>query len=352
MKTTRAAGKRGWIFLIVLLLLLLINQIPLPYYYAQPGEATGLHEVINVENAIEDQGEFYLTTIRQRRANIPLYLWAQVSQYRTVTPTDSFLMEGETDEEYFHRQDMMMESSQEASKIVAYQKADKEYNVDYLGIRVSEVIQGMDAEHHLKEGDLIQELDGESLQTLEEMNELLADKEAGEEVELTLTRDGETLTETISIDNFPEEMDDSGRAGLGLLYPYTYRDITFNPEVAIEAGAIGGPSAGLMFSLEIYNQLLDEDVTRGQNIAGTGSIDEEGNVGRIGGIKQKIVAADKSGVDVFFAPDDEQASPSNYEQAMEAAEDIDTDMKVVPVKTFDDAVEFLDSKMSAVKTKN
>ncbi len=127
------------------------------------------------------------------------------------------------------------------------------------------------------------------------------------------------------------------------MYPVTDREVTFEPETNIEAGAIGGPSAGLMFSLEIYNQLTEGDITKGLNIAGSGSIDEDGNIGRIGGIKQKVVAAENSGIDVFFAPDDDLGEISNYEEAMEAAEDINAEMEVVAVKTFDDAITFLES---------
>ena len=114
---------------------------------------------------------------------------------------------------------------------------------------------------------------------------------------------------------------------------------------------IGGPSAGLMFTLEILNQLLDEDLTKGYHIAGTGEMNEDGTVGRIGGIEKKVVAADEDGIEIFFAPDDEitdemrHADPdikSNYEAAVETAKTIGTDMEIVPVKTIDDALEYLE----------
>jgi PDZ domain-containing protein len=96
-----------------------------------------------------------------------------------------------------------------------------------------------------------------------------------------------------------------------------------------------------MFSLEIYNQLIKEDLTRGYQIAGTGTINTEGTVGRIGGIEQKIVAADNAGAEIFFAPNENDAKDSNYKAAAATAKDIETDMKIVPVDTFDDAVEYL-----------
>ncbi|MCK9906873.1 hypothetical protein MXD63_43635, partial [Frankia sp. Cpl3] len=98
------------------------------------------------------------------------------------------------------------------------------------------------------------------------------------------------------------------------------------------AQGIGGPSAGLMFTLEIYDQLNTElDVTRGYRVAGTGTISADGTVGRIGGINHKIVAADKAGAEIFFAPDDAEGEISNYQEAMATAKRIGTKMRVVPV---------------------
>ena len=98
-----------------------------------------------------------------------------------------------------------------------------------------------------------------------------------------------------------------------------------------------------MFTLEILNQLLDEDITKGYDIAGTGTMESDGTVGRIGGIDQKVIAADRAGIDIFFAPDDEADSelPSNFDQALETAEEIDTEMDIVPVTDIDAALDYL-----------
>lgn len=110
----------------------------------------------------------------------------------------------------------------------------------------------------------------------------------------------------------------------------------------IDSHEIGGPSAGLMFTLEIYNQLVEEDLTKGHEIAGTGTINEKGEIGPIGGIQQKVVAASDAGAEVFFAPNEKGAEKSNYKDALEAAKDIKTKMKIVPVDTLDDALTYLE----------
>ncbi|WP_369813161.1 S16 family serine protease [Virgibacillus halodenitrificans] len=153
------------------------------------------------------------------------------------------------------------------------------------------------------------------------------------------------MTQDIKLDAY-EELD--GKVGIGIRL-VTDRSVTVDPEVHFSSGRIGGPSAGLMFSLEIFDQLTEEDFTRGYEIAGTGEIDYNGNVGRIGGIDKKVVAADREGADIFFAPNENGNKDSNYQVAKEKAAEIDTSMKIVPVNTFQDAVDYLKGLKPASK---
>ncbi|MDN5312485.1 MAG: Lon-like protease, partial [Thermoanaerobacteraceae bacterium] len=103
--------------------------------------------------------------------------------------------------------------------------------------------------------------------------------------------------------------------------------------IKIDTGEIGGPSAGSMFALEILNQLSPEDLTKGKKIAGTGTISLNGDIGEIGGIQQKVVAAHRDGAEIFFAPE------KNAKDAMEAAKKLG--IKVVSVKKLDDILDYL-----------
>ena len=130
----------------------------------------------------------------------------------------------------------------------------------------------------------------------------------------------------MGVDNFP-----------GRLYTSTT-----DPVVSINSEQIGGPSAGLMFSLEIYNQLTIGDLTKGYQIAGTGTLDEGGKGWTDWRHRQKIVATDHSGADIFFAPNEYGAANSNYQDALIAAKDIDSKMKIVPVDSFDKCMHYLE----------
>ncbi|WP_127495200.1 S16 family serine protease [Paenibacillus glycanilyticus] len=103
-------------------------------------------------------------------------------------------------------------------------------------------------------------------------------------------------------------------------------------KITISASDVGGPSAGLMFALQSLNLLLDEDFTRGFRIAGTGTIDKDGNVGSIGGIALKVVTADRAGAELFLAPKD------NYKEAAAKAKELRSEMKVIPVTSLGSAI--------------
>jgi PDZ domain-containing protein len=113
------------------------------------------------------------------------------------------------------------------------------------------------------------------------------------------------------------------------------------PTVTFRTQNIGGPSAGLMFTLEIINQLTPTDLTGGHIIAGTGTVDEEGNVGQIGGIQYKVIGAYKQGAKIFLAPADIKPGDNNYALALQQVKRLQMDMQVVPVKTVKEAYEYL-----------
>ncbi|WP_245808806.1 SepM family pheromone-processing serine protease [Shouchella patagoniensis] len=331
------AWKR-WVILFIVILLL--GRWELPYYYSQPGIAQTLEGMIDVEEGYKDDtGSFMLTTIRSAKATPILAFWSVFSEFRSLYPAPEDL----SDDEYDERQRILMNNSQENAKIAAYQAAGiGEVDIEYNGVYITDTIDGMSADNVIKAGDLITQVDGEDVRTEEELLQKLSGFDDGEEVQLTVDYNGEIRTEILVFTEFPEEANVSqGRVGVGIVGPVTNRTASFDPEVTITAGAIGGPSAGLMFSLEIYSQLLEIDLTKGYEIAGTGTIDEQGNVGPIGGANQKVVAANREGADFFLVPNQKGAVGSNYEEAKEAAESINTSMEIIPIDTIDEALEFL-----------
>jgi Lon-like protease len=312
--------------------------IKLPYYVTQPGMASELEPIIEVENGFRDEeGSFSLTTVRFGRANPLTYMWAKLHDFYYIHPLEDIKREEETDEDYFNRQLHMMEASQESAITTAYKKANKQVEYTFHGIYVDGIVKDMPASDVLKVGDRIYKVDNKEFQTAEEFIDYVSKRKEGDEVTVFFERENKQKQGKIKLAAFTE---DPNKVGIGITL-VTDREIEVEPDIKLNTEEIGGPSAGLMMSLEIYNQLTEMDITKGYDIAGTGTINTAGEVGPIGGISQKIVAADRAGMDIFFAPNENDSPTSNYSEAVEAGEKIKTEMKIIPIDTFDEAVNYL-----------
>ncbi|WP_430786142.1 SepM family pheromone-processing serine protease [Virgibacillus flavescens] len=330
--------KRHFFYLIIVLVIAyFLTAYKLPYYIYKPGDAGALNPIVEVEGGYQSAGDMHLVTVRGGQATPIQYAMAKMLPHQEIYPIDEIRPKGVTEEEYFNVQLQMMESSQEAAIVVAYKAAEEGIDIQYNGVYVVTVIEGMPADGIMKMGDRIVGIDGKPVKQAEDLIKYVEGKKAGDMIELEVVRKDKHMTKEIELEAF-EELDDKVGIGIQLV---TDRSVEVEPNVKFSSGNIGGPSAGLMFSLEIYDQLTKKDLTSGYQIAGTGEIDYEGNVQRIGGIDKKVIAADDEGCKIFFAPNENGAAESNYEIAKETAEEIGTDMKIVPVDTFEDALTYL-----------
>lgn len=325
-------------FLLIAILLIAGVFYPLPYYVTEPGMAKELKPIIKVDNGYGEKGTFMLTTVRMGRANIYSYIEAKVKKYEELEPIDQVLGKKETEEEFNAEQLYLMAGSKLNAIDVAYHKAGLPVHYTYKGIYVITVVPGMPADGKLQAGDQIFKVDGRQFLSTQQFISYVSTKHAGDEITLTYKRNKKTNSVQLTLQQFKDQPKKIG-IGISLV---DNKEISVNPNVTVNTDEIGGPSAGLMFSLEIYNQLTKEDLTKGHRIAGTGTIDVDGTVGPIGGIEQKIVAADKAGAEIFFAPNEKGAKDSNYKAAVKTAKDIGSKMKIVPVDSFDDAVHYLE----------
>lgn len=332
--------KRQLVFLLIVIIAsYFLVAYKLPFYIYKPGGADALNPIVQVEDGFESQGDMHLVTVRGGQATPIQYFWAKLMPHQETLPLSHVFPEGITEDEYFHAQLQVMENSQEAATVVAYEAANKDITIAYEGVYIVSVVENMPAEGHLEVGDQIIEIDGKNVEQADDLIAYIKDKQADDKVKLTIVRDDKELRKEILLKEFD---DIDNRIGMGVSL-VTDRHVTVSPKVNFSSGNIGGPSAGLMFSLEIYDQLTEEDLTKGFDIAGTGEVDYNGNVLRIGGIDKKVIAADREGCDIFFAPNEGGAEDSNYRLAKKTANEIGTEMEIVPVDTFDDALDYLQS---------
>ena len=335
-------------FAIAFIIIAALFVYPMDIYISKPGGAYDLTPLVEVVGGDEDDdGTFSLMTISLSKATVASYVYSQFSNKRKILPATSVRRSGEDEKEYNVRQSKLMSDSQFNAITVAFEKTGMPVDIVFDGVFVMSVLTKGASEGLLEPGDKILFIDGVQLEESGAFVDIVSGKELGDEVELSLVRDEKQLDVTITLAEIPEG---DGRVGLGIGFEED-RVLTTNPEVIMHTSNIGGPSAGFMFTLEIMNRLLDEDLAKGYNIAGTGEMLEDGTVGRIGGADFKVIAASKDGVEIFFAPDDDlpkevlDKNPdllTNYEEAVNMANKIGTKMKIVPVKTIDDALDYLD----------
>ena len=237
-----------------------------------------------------------------------------------------------------------METSQNTATYQALTLAGKEATLDYQGVYVLNVSDNSTFKGILNISDTVTGVNGQTFNSSAELMAYVADLDLGSEVTVQYTSDGEAKEATGKIIELS-----NGKNGIGIgLVDHT--SVSSDVDVNFDTSGVGGPSAGLMFTLDIYDQLNSEDLRKGRKIAGTGTIESDGSVGDIGGAALKVVAAAKAGADIFFVPNnpvDEETlkkdpdAKTNYEEAVAAAKDLDTDMKIVPVTTVQEAIDYL-----------
>ena len=178
----------------------------------------------------------------------------------------------------------------------------------------------------LQEGDAVEAVDGRATPDLDTLTGILTDIPPGSDVEVEYSRLGETGTVTVTTADAPERE--------GSLLGISVREMPSAPfDVDIELEKVGGPSAGLMLTLGIVELAADQDLTGGALVAGTGTIDEQGTVGKIGGIPLKAVTVEEMGADLFLVPAD------NCAELLAAG---DLTVPTAKVETLDDALTALD----------
>jgi PDZ domain-containing protein len=248
--------------------------------------------------------------------------------------------------------------SKNSAVVVALQKLGFDLIIVPIGVEVAQVFDCTAADGTLGTGDLIVGVNGVDVRSGEELVEQLMGQSIGDEVELRIERiDPKNPTQSMrtdlvaitlgsaDADCLPDDVQaDEPRPfiGIGTL---TIFDEEFPIDIDLRTGNVSGPSAGLAFALAIMDVLSEGELTNGLSIVATGSIDRDGNVGPVGGLQQKTVAAERSGADVFFVPKccDNFVSretkepldiPSNYVEALIYAED----MIVIGVDTLEEAL--------------
>ena len=319
--------KYNYKFIIFLAIVIFLGLFQLPYNVFVGGGIINVADRLEIENEYREKGSFNMAYVRSYRATIPVYLLSYVFGWDRASIEETKLDENDNSKDIWKRERMYLEEANNNAVINAYSKAGEYIKINREILQILYV--DKESNTSLQAGDKLISIDGKKVNSSNDISNILAPHEIGDRIDAEYLRDGKEEKGFVTI----REIDGEKKIGIYLIKMYEYdvnRKIKFNFD-----SSEGGPSGGFMLSLAIYNRLIQEDITKGRKIVGTGTIDEDGAVGPIGGVKYKIIGANSGKADIFFVPEE------NYEEALKCKEEKGYDLNIVKVKSLDDAIEYL-----------
>ncbi|MBP2333853.1 PDZ domain-containing protein [Saccharothrix coeruleofusca] len=331
----RGLTRRTWTLVVSLTLVLVLGVLGgfarVPYVALGPGptydtlgQADGT-DVVEVEGqeTFPTGGRLTMTTV-SLTDDVSLFgalgLW--LSGRYALAPREEFFRPGESEEQVRDQNTKAFEDSQTSAEVAALRHLG--YPVKVVA---AEITKGSAADNVIQPNDRLLEINGKPVTTADEVRPALETTKPGDQVEITFQHEQDRRTARVTLGR--AEGRDSGFLGL---LPVDRADVPF--EIKISLNDVGGPSAGLMFALSIVDKLTPGELNGGQSVAGTGEINEKGEVGRIGGIAFKMVAAREGGATTFLVP------AGNCDEARQNAPE---GLRLVKVEKLDDAVRSLES---------
>ena len=320
-------SRRALAIVPVAALVLALFAVPLPYYAEGPGPAREVEPRIHVSGDVDrypSQGKFVMTAVSFLPVTLPKLLRAAADPAENVISESLLIAPGETQEHADQRSLSEMDQSKiDATAWVLSQV--KDYPAEHgPGVLIEAVGTGCPAEGKLFPGDLVASINGREIPDEAAFERVLTDIPASEPLTFRVTAAGETADVRLTRQPCDPQRPNKPLVGIASLANFPFG-------VTISSGDIGGPSAGTMWALGLYDLLTPGDLTGGRTIAGTGTITAQGEVGPIGGVEQKIAAAKMAGAEVFLVP----------RANLAAAKTVAADLPLVPMDTFQDALDYL-----------
>lgn len=319
----RALRNGGFVLLIVVAFA--AGWVPLPYFALGPGPSREVVPLIHVDGAptYGSSGRLIMTTVRFTQLTALGAIVAWIDPEQVVVDEETVYPPGLSPSEEEERAISQMDQSKIDAAAVALSEVTNYPRDHGAGALVEFVGPDCPADGQLFPGDQILRISGERVDSTREASRLMDKVPADEPIEFRVQAEGDVNDVRVTRGRCAGV--DEPVIGILLVDSFPFG-------ITIESGDVGGPSAGLMWAVGLYDLLTPGDLTRGRTIAGTGAIDLDGKVGPIGGILDKVMAARDANARVMLVPRD------NFDELR----DVDTgDLTLIPVSTFDEAVKAL-----------
>ncbi len=299
------------------------------YYFMSPGPPYQWEIEILDQKTYDFDGNLYQLTVRRDEANYFVYAWANLNSQIDLYPREVILPDGVTPQELSEISIQNMITSENVAIAVALDTLGYDVESEGDGVLVVGLLDDSPVKDKLYKNDLIKSINDQIVKSSTEFISLLKTYDIGDVVEIGLVRNEEdikiktTLIEHVEYENEPM---------VGFLASTPNQKFVYPFEVDINTGNVGGPSAGMMMALNVYNLLTENDITAGNKIAGTGTIEIDGSVGPVGGVKQKVIAAKKANASLILVP------TANFSEANIYS---DKNTSIIAVDSFKEALDVI-----------
>jgi PDZ domain-containing protein len=303
-----------------------LNFYRLPVVALSPGPMEDVLARLKVEGSrvYDSEGKLYLTSVGIDD-NVRFYeaLLDMANRDVQLVPRAQLYPEQQDSAEIDKENVALMDRSKETATVVALRQVG--YKIEPSAVEVTQVVSGAPADGRLKATDRILEADGHPVHSTEEVRKGITSHKSGETVTFKIERLGRTSKVPVPV----EQVEDQPR--VGILLRDVFPDLPVKVTIQTQNN-IGGPSAGLMFTLSIIDKLTSQDLTGGRRIAGTGEIALDGSVLPVGGVGEKLIAVHRLGVTTFLIPAENCAGVRGH---------VPDGLRLVKVSKVDDALRFL-----------
>jgi PDZ domain-containing protein len=298
------------VFLFIFIIISSLSLIQTEYYFMSPGPPYQWDIDYGEIDNYEFDGFLYQLTVRRDEANVLIYIWSLVNDSYDLYPREVILPDGVSPKELSEISIQNMRTSENVAIAVALKNVGYEISSKGDGVAVVGILDDSPVKDKLKKGDLLNSINNKNISSATEFISTLRTYSIGETVSIGLLREVDGNKKTLTIETtLIEHIEYEGEPMVGFLATTVNERFDFPFEIDIKTGNVGGPSAGLMMALNVYNNLIPEDLTNSMIVAGTGTIEIDGSVGPVGGIKQKVIAAKRAGAELILVP------VANFEEA-------------------------------------
>lgn len=328
MKNIKMILKNNYKLIIFYIIFILLFTIRLDYQIYIPGGLINLDKRIDIDNSYNSKGSLNLTYVGGKAGIIPLILASYIIPSWDLVPLDESRIENESIEEINLRNKIYLSEVNKNATIVAFEALGKKYNIVNKEVAVIHVMEI--SKTNVKAGDIILEVNNKKVQSTSEMIKIVNEYNVGSKINIKVKRKNK------NIDCYAYLM--TGEENKKILGFYLINDFDVNtdPEIKFEfKNSEYGPSGGLMTALQIYDMLTKKDITKGKKISGTGTIEEDGTVGEISGVKYKLSGAVRKHADIFICPE------GNYKEAIKLKKENNYKIKIIEAKTFNNVIDEL-----------